>query len=189
MVIKLSYDIDVYRNQLNNLIKSTDLIVELGCHVGNSTKIISDLACDGYVIAIDNSPEAISVMNNLEENNDNIEFISADVRLHDVLEKVTHRLLELNGDYSKKNSLCDILSIDLGGGYHPDTVFKVFYIWSSTLKPKITLIRNKGLIDFVNSAKFTEKIVSEEGYLQSYENQGIPPQIKEFSLWTNSLDI
>ena len=200
MTIKLSYDMKVYRQQLHEVIKNEDVVVELGCHVGKSTEVISNLANKGQIIAIDNSPEAISIMEEFEKNHNNVEFISGDVRLHDVLENVTKRLIELNNISldnshdnlnnkldSSKNSLCDVLSIDLGGGYHPDTVFKVFYIWSSTLKPKVTLIRNKGLIDFVNSIEFSEKIESEEGYLESYENQGIPPQIKEFGLWTDSL--
>ena len=200
MTIKLSYDMKVYRQQLYEVINNEDVVVELGCHVGKSTEVISKLANKGHIISIDNSPEAISIMEEFEKNHNNVEFISGDVRLHNVLENVTKRLIELNkinldNSYnsldndlnSSKNSLCDVLSIDLGGGYHPDTVFKVFYIWSSTLKPKVTLIRNKGLIDFVNSIEFSEKIESEEGYLESYENQGIPPQIKEFGLWTDSL--
>lgn len=191
MTIKLSYNMKVYREQIHNILKDDDIVVELGCHVGKSTEVISNIAKNGHIIAIDNSPEAISIMEEFSNNHENVEFISGDVRLHDVLEKVTKRLIDLNKDLDSQNissnSLCDVLSIDLGGGYHPDTVFKVFYIWSSTLKPRVTLIRNKGLIDFVNSIEFSEKIESEEGYLESYENQGIPPQIKEFGLWTDSL--
>ncbi|MDO5849797.1 MAG: class I SAM-dependent methyltransferase [Methanobacteriaceae archaeon] len=200
MAIKLSYDMKVYRQQLNEVLKENDVVVELGCHVGKSTEVIANIAKNGHIIAIDNSPEAISIMEEFSNNHENVEFISGDVRLHDLLEKVTKDLIDINksnldkfedtdniGTDSSKNSLCDVLSIDLGGGYHPDTVFKVFYIWSSTLKPRVTLIRNKGLIDFVNSIEFSEKIESEEGYLQSYENQGIPPQIKEFCLWSDSL--
>ena len=190
MAIKLSYDMKVYREQLHEVLKDDDFVVELGCHVGKSTEVISNIAKNGHIIAIDNSPEAISIMEEFSNNHENVEFISGDVRLHDVLEKVTKDLIDYSKtktDFIDKNSLCDVLSIDLGGGYHPDTVFKVFYIWSSTLKPRVTLIRNKGLIDFVNSIEHTEKIESEEGYLQSYENQGIPPQIKEFCLWSDSL--
>jgi hypothetical protein len=83
---------------------------------------------------------------------------------------------------------CDILVIDLGGGYHPDTVFKVFYIWSSTFKPKHSIIRNRGILEFFNSAHGSgEDYVSKEGYLESYHDSGIPPQIKEFNLWTPSI--
>jgi len=107
-----------------------------------------------------------------------VNFINEDVRLHDTLLKVF-----------KITQSCDMLLIDLGGGYHPDTVFKVFYIWSSTFKPTHTIIRNRGLLEFFNSAEGKcEKYVSHEGFLESYHDSGIPPQIKEFSLWTDSLE-
>ena len=106
-----------------------------------------------------------------------VNFINADVRLHEVL-----------GDVFRITQSCDILAIDLGGGYHPDTVFKVFYIWSSTFKPKHTMIRNRGVLEFFNSAEGSgEDYVSQNGYIESYHDSGIPPQIKEFDLWTDSL--
>ena len=128
---------------------------------------------DCNVVAIDNSPEAVGVMDDF----DNVEFISGDVRRHEVL-----------AEAFKKVQKCDVLAIDLGGGYHPDTVFKVFYIWSSTFKPKHTVIRNRGLLEFVNSASVSdEKYISLDGFLDSYNDSGIPPLIKEFDLWTPSL--
>lgn len=169
-MIKLSYDIEKYRLDLCNLVSDGDTVIELGCHVGGTTKILSP-NCN--VIAVDNSPEAVEVMNSL----DGIEFISGDVRRHEVLAKAF-----------KKVQKCDVLAIDLGGGYHPDTVFKVFYIWSSTFKPTHTVIRNRGILEFVNSASVGEEdYVSKEGYLNSYNDSGIPPLIKEFDLWTPSL--
>ena len=174
-MIKLSYDVKNYRNQILDLTQNGDTIIELGCHVGNTTRILLDNFKDSQIIALDNSPEAISKMNELA--NDNLEFINADVRLHETLLEVF-----------KKIQKCDILSIDLGGGYHPDTVFKVFYIWSSTFKPKHTIIRNRGILEFFNSSFASdEDYVSSEGYLDSYHDSGIPPQIKEFELWTPSL--
>ena len=169
-MIKLSYDIKKYRQDLLDLANSGDTVIELGCHLGGTTELISDKC---RVVAVDNSPEAIDKMNNLE----NVEFISGDVRLHEIL-----------AEAFKIIQSCDILAIDLGGGYHPDTVFKVFYIWSSTFKPKHTLIRNRGLLEFFNSAQGSgEDCISEEGYLDSYHDSGIPPLIKEFDLWTPSL--
>lgn len=169
-MIKLSYDIKKYRRQLLNLIESGDTVIELGCHIGGTTKLLPK---DCNVIAIDNSPESVEKMDNM----DNVEFISGDVRVHDVLAEA----------FNKVQS-CDVLAIDLGGGYHPDTVFKVFYIWSSTFKPKHTVIRNRGLLEFFNSASGSdEEHHSDEGYLESYNDSGIPPQIKEFELWTPSL--
>lgn len=169
-MIKLSYDIENYRRDLLDLIKSGDTVVELGCHVGGTTKLFP---ADCNVLAIDNSPEAIQEMEKLE----GVKFISGDVRKHEVL-----------AEAFKIIQSCDVLAIDLGGGYHPDTVFKVFYIWSSTFKPKHTVIRNRGILEFFNSAKGSgEDVICEDGYLETYHDSGIPPLIKEFDLWTPSL--
>ena len=175
-MIKISYDINIYRKQLDEVLKENNKVVELGCHVGNSSEIIAKKIKNGKLLAIDNSPEAIPKMKILSEKYKNLEFISGDVRLHDVLEKVAKRITK-----------CDILSVDLGGGYHPDTTFKVYFIWASTLKPKISLIRNRGLIDFIRTSESEEKIESREGWLESCRNEGIPPQIKEFKLWSSKL--
>lgn len=169
-MIKLSYDIKNYRKNLCDIVSKGDVVIELGCHIGGTTKLISN-KCS--VIAVDNSPEAISEMENLK----NVKFISGDVRKHEIL-----------AEAFKITQSCDVLAIDLGGGYHPDTVFKVFYIWSSTFKPKHTLIRNRGLLEFFNSATSSgEDFKSQTGYLDSYHDSGIPPLIKEFDLWTPSL--
>ena len=176
-MIKISYDIHIYREQLKEILKEKDTVVELGCHIGNTSQIIAKKIKNGKLIAIDNSPEAIAPMKTLTNEYSNLEFISGDVRLHEVLEKVAKKVRE-----------CDVLSVDLGGGYHPDTTFKVYFIWASTLKPKITLIRNRGLIDFVRSSETEETIESKEGWLESCGSEGIPPQIKEFKLWSSKIN-
>ena len=168
-MIKLSYDVKIYRQHLLDLVESGDTIIELGCHLGGTTRLFPK---DCNVIAIDNSPEAVDEMAKLDVN-----FISGDVRLHEVI-----------GEVFKITQSCDVLAIDLGGGYHPDTAFKVFYIWSSTFKPKHAVIRNRGILEFCNSAIGSgEEIVSENGYLETYHDSGIPPLIKEFDLWTPKL--
>ena len=168
-MIKLSYDVKNYRKDLRDLTTPGDTVIELGCHLGGTTKLLSDCR----VIALDNSPESVDVMSKF----DNVEFISGDVRRHEILAEVF-----------KIIQTCDVLAIDLGGGYHPDTAFKVFYIWSSTFKPTHTAIRNRGLLEFLNSAEGSgEDYVSQSGYLDSYHDSGIPPLIKEFDLWTPAL--
>ncbi len=168
-MIKLSYDIGNYREDLKDLVKAGDTVIELGCHLGGTTRLIAQ---DCNVIAIDNSPEAVDEMAKLD-----VRFISGDVRKHEVI-----------AEAFKITQSCDVLAIDLGGGYHPDTVFKVFYIWSSTFKPKHTVIRNRGILEFFNSAEGSgEDIRCDEGYLETYHDSGIPPLIKEFDLWTPNL--
>ncbi len=175
-MIKLVYDIKDYRDLLRDTLKKKDSVVELGCHVGNSTKIIAGLVSKGQVIALDNSPESVNKMAIIMEEHPHVEFIRADVRLHKTLELVF-----------KKIGKCDVLSIDLGGGYHPDTTFKVFFIWASTLKPRNTIIRNRGLIDFVNSSITVEDIKSSNGWLESSGDDGIPPRLKELKIWSSKL--
>ncbi len=166
-MIKLCYDVNDYRRQIGDVIKDGDTVIELGCHTGNTSRVI--LENNVKLIAIDNSPEASKEMDRFD-----LTFINADVRLHDTLSEV-FKLIQS----------CDILAIDLGGGYHPDTVFKVFYIWSSTFKPKHTVIRNRGLVEFYNSiSEVSGDYKSQDGFLDSYKDSGIPPQIKEFDLWT-----
>ena len=174
-MIEICYDVKKYRRKILELARNGDSIIELGCHVGNTTREILDNFTDSKIIALDNSPEASERMGEIAC--ENLVFINADVRLHETLLEVYRKMQK-----------CDILAIDLGGGYHPDTVFKVFYIYSSTFKPKHTIIRNRGILEFVNSSKTSaEDYRSDEGYLESYHDAGIPPQIKEFNLWTPSL--
>ena len=151
-MINVAYDIKVYRQTLKDIIQEDDVVVELGCHVGNSTRIISQLAPHGKIIALDKGTESREKLDELKkEVITPIEFIQQDVRLHETLEEVAQKVDEWGG--------CDVLSVDLGGGYHPDTTFKVFYIWSSTLKPRDTIIRN--IVEYVvnfTGARNVEKI-------------------------------
>ena len=178
-MIKIVYDIKVYRQVLRDIIKKDDVVVELGCHVGNSTRIIGDLSPDGAVISLDNSPESVDAMKSVSNTYPSTEFIKADVRLYETLEEVALKIKDIGR--------CDVLSVDLGGGYHPDTTFKVFFIWSSTLKPRDTIIRNRGLLDFIHSASTDELVKSEMGWLESSGNDGIPPRLKEFKLWSSKI--
>ncbi len=179
-MIKIVYNIKVYRQVLRDIIQKEDVVVELGCHIGNSTRIIREFSPEGKIIALDNSPESVDAMKLLTDESKDIEFTKADVRLHETLEEVSRKIDEIGG--------CDVLSVDLGGGYHPDTTFKVFFIWSSTLKPRDTIIRNRGLLDFVHSASTEEIITSKNGWLESSGNDGIPPRLKEFKLWSSKIN-
>ena len=175
-MIHLSYNRQQYQQDMIENINLLDNVVELGCHIGTSTKIISRLNQDGTVYAFDNSPESEEAMNNLGLDYRNVEFFKADVRKEEVLY-----------DFYKKNDKIDVLCVDLGGGYHPDTVFKVFFIWSSVLKPRVSLIRNRGLIDFIKTSTSKENISSKKGYLESSAKNITPHSLKEMSNWSYKL--
>ena len=175
-MIHLSYNRQQYQQDMIENINLLDNVVELGCHIGTSTKIISRLNQDGTVYAFDNSPESEDAMNNLGLDYRNVEFFKADVRKEEVLY-----------DFYKKNDKIDVLCVDLGGGYHPDTVFKVFFIWSSVLKPRVSLIRNRGLIDFIKTSTSKEHISSKKGYLESSAKNITPHSLKKMSNWSYKL--
>ncbi len=175
-MIHISYDRRKYQEDMINNIRTFDNVVEIGCHIGTSTKIISRLNQDGIVYAFDNSPESIEAMSNLGIEYANIHFLNADVRNEEILY-----------DFARKCEKIDVLCVDLGGGYHPDTVFKVFFIWSSVLKPRVSLIRNRGLIDFINSSTTTENIKSDEGFLDSSAKNIVPKDLKELKIWSKKL--
>ncbi|MCI5867667.1 MAG: class I SAM-dependent methyltransferase [Methanosphaera sp.] len=153
-MIKISYKRSDYQQDMIDNIKLLDNVVELGCHVGISTQIISRLCQDGSVYAYDNSPESTKAMRKLQIENKNIIFKNADVRNSDIIKKQA-QLDDI-----------DVLCVDLGGGYHPDTVFKVFFLWSSILKPRVTLIRNQGLMEFVNASQTKDETDTSGGYLK-----------------------
>ena len=84
-MINISYDIKEYRKQLFDIVNDGNVIVELGCHVGNTTKLILDKFDNVKIIAIDNSPEAEGKMEKLEEDYYNLTFITSDVRRQEIL--------------------------------------------------------------------------------------------------------
>ena len=93
-MIKLSYDVKKYRRDLLELVEADDTVIELGCHVGGTTKLI---APECRVIAVDNSPEAIDEMKNIE----NVEFIPGDVRRHEIIAEA-YKIVQS----------CDLLVVD-----------------------------------------------------------------------------
>ena len=84
-MIHISYDRRKYQEDMINNIRTFDNVVEIGCHIGTSTKIISRLNQDGIVYAFDNSPESIEAMSNLGIEYANIHFFNADVRNEEIL--------------------------------------------------------------------------------------------------------
>ena len=64
-MINISYNIKEYRKELFNIADDGNTIIELGCHVGNTTKLILDKFENVNIIAIDNSPEAVGKWKNL----------------------------------------------------------------------------------------------------------------------------
>ena len=71
-MINLSYNICDYRKQILEILNDNDTVIELGCHVGNTSRLI--LENDVKLIALDNSPEAESQI--IKINSPNLIFIN-----------------------------------------------------------------------------------------------------------------
>ena len=56
-MIKLCYDVNDYRRQIGQVINDEDTVIELGCHTGNTSRVI--LENNVKLIAIDNFKNAI----------------------------------------------------------------------------------------------------------------------------------
>ncbi len=67
---------------------------------------------------------------------------------------------------------CHVFACDMGGGRYPDTVFKVWATWAGVLTPRDSLIRNRGLAEFLQRASIDDDTIQKEfdddGWLSSW---------------------
>ncbi|MEO2240718.1 MAG: SAM-dependent methyltransferase [Euryarchaeota archaeon] len=179
-MIALVRSVDRYRELLGEVVREGDVVVELGCHRGAATRRILRRR-PARVVAVDYGEEAREAMTRLEREHRELTFVPGDAREYETLERV----LELLDEPS-----CDVLAVDLGGGMFPDTAFKVYYVWSVTLRPRDAVLRNAGLCEFLLRAELRERIELREddrGYLGELSPPGIPGRVKrrfeEFRRW------
>ncbi|WP_088335031.1 SAM-dependent methyltransferase [Methanopyrus sp. KOL6] len=179
-MIALVKSVEEYRRLLGEVVEEGDIVVELGCHRGASTRVILT-GSPRRVVVVDYGEDAEEAMRELERNHPELTFVKGDAREYDTLERV---LEELGGPE------CDVLAVDLGGGMFPDTAFKVYYVWSVTLRPRDAVVRNAGLCEFLKLAELQEEVhLNDEsrGYLGELSPPGIPGKIRErfeeFKLW------
>jgi len=169
-MISVVYAQQRYHKALEELVKPGDTVIEIGPHIGKSTGIIAKKA--GKVIAIDKSEQAEEAFKKCPKN---VTFIRADARFFSTVDEVL-----------KLTKKCDVFAIDMGGGRFPDTVFKVWAIWSGVFKPRDSLIRNCGVGEFLRRAKVDDpeidktfpKDVKDSGWL-SQTGRKTPSQLKE----------
>lgn len=148
-MISIVYDVMLYRSLLARRVGKGDVVIEIGPHVGKSTITYVDKA--GLVVALDKSPEAAGSFKKLVKEHRNLRFLQEDVRGFEAMKKV----LAL----TKK---CDVLAVDLGGGRYSDTVYKVWASWSGVFKPKNSIIRSRGLAEFLQRAVIVDDSVKQE---------------------------
>lgn len=180
-MISITYNVNCYRELLNNTIKENDTVIEIGPHTGKYMKNYINRTC--LTVAVDKAEQSENSIKNLKTKNKfkNLKFIRGDVRSFETVKKVL--------DEVKK---CDVLCVDMGGGRYPDTVFKVWAVWSGIFKPRDSIIRNRGLGEFIQRAKVKDISITrkfdDSGWMETY-GRSIPYKLKkqmdEFEFWVD----
>ena len=178
-MISITYDVNRYREILNNTIKEQDTVIEIGPHMGGYMK--NYIPRTKETVAVDKAIQSERSIKKLENEFKNLKFVRGDVRCFETVKKV----LEL----TKK---CDVLCVDMGGGRYPDTVFKVWSVWSGVFKPRDSLIRNRGLGEFVQRAKVDDNSIIQKfddyGWMKTW-GRSVPYDLKkqmdEFKFWVD----
>ncbi len=178
-MISIVYNVKGYRELLNKQIKKGDIVIELGPHVGKST--LSYVERTGLTVAVDISPQSEKGFEGFQGGFPNLRFIRGDARSFDTV-----------GNVLKLTGKCNLLAVDLGGGRYPDTVFKVWAIWSGVFKPENSVIRNRGLAEFAQRVKIQDESLRREfeddGWLSLWGRQvpsKLREQLDEFKFWVD----
>jgi len=165
-MILLCYDRERYHELLSETIKPTDTVLEIGPHLGESTKVIAKRAKE--VIAVDKAEQAEQAF---KKKPANVTFVKGDARFFETVDAVL-----------KLKESCDVLAVDMGGGRFPDTVFKVWAVWSGVFKPRDSILRNRGLGEFMRRAQIRDPVLEKDfldgGWL-SQSGRKTPRQLKE----------
>lgn len=176
-MILIAYDVRRYREILNSIVKNSDTVIEIGPHLGEGTRMY--VSKTRLTVAVDKGIQAETAFIKLQKKFDNLKFIRGDVRNFDTVKKV-----------AKLTKNCDVLAVDMGGGRFPDTVFKVWAVWSGIFKPKNSVIRNRGIGEFLQRAKVEDESIKmkfpDDGWLSKW-GRAVPyklkKQMEEFRFW------
>jgi len=168
-MIALLYEVSKYRDFLAKKVKQGDVVIEIGPHVGAAARLYLNKA--SLAVLIDKGEQSEDAMKKLSETYENLRFIRADARRFGTVDSVR----KLTRD-------CDVLAVDMGGGRFPDTVFKVWALWSGVFQPRHSVIRNRGLAEFLQKTKIEDDSLRrdfpEDGWLSVW-GRATPSKLHE----------
>lgn len=176
-MISIVYDVKKYRELLAKTVKDGGVVIEIGPHVGKSTLAYVERA--KKAVAVDVGEQSVAAFERLGKKYPQLRFVHGDARSFATMKEVV-----------KLTERCDVLAVDLGGGRFPDTVFKVWAAWSGVFKPADSVIRNRGLAEFLQRAKIEDDSLkrefSDDGWLSVW-GRATPSKLKdqlgEFGFW------
>ncbi|MFH1787769.1 MAG: SAM-dependent methyltransferase [Candidatus Altiarchaeota archaeon] len=176
-MIRLVYDVGRYRSVLADSVREGDVVVEIGPHVGKSTADYVEKA--GKVVLVDKGSDCAGALDDFAGEHGNVVFVCGDVRGFDAMKLVLNHV-----------DSCDVLAVDMGGGRHADTVFKVWATWSGVFKPRDSVIRNRELAEFIQRVDLDDDSVvcrfDDAGWLAKWGRKTpfkLKKQLEEFKYW------
>lgn len=176
-MISILYDSGKYRDFLSKKIGKGSVVIEIGPHLGHATRRYMENA--KLSVLVDKATQSRDAIKDLMEDHGNLRFVEGDARCFETVLKVR-----------KLTGRCDFLAVDMGGGRYPDTVFKVWAVWSGVFKPKHSVIRNRGLAEFVQKAHVKDETLvrdfPDDGWMSLW-GRAVPSRLKEqmgeFNFW------
>jgi len=176
-MISIVYDVRRYRSLLAEAVREGDFVIEIGPHTGKSTLGYIEKA--GKIILVDKGRDCEKDLRLFADSHEKVSFACADARGFEAVKEVL-----------KETRKCDVFAVDMGGGRHVDTVFKVWATWSGIFKPRDSVIRNRELVEFLSRANIVDDSVKKEfdddGWLATWGRETpyqLRKQLEEFSYW------
>jgi len=168
-MIAVAYNVLKYRTILSKVVREGDTVVEIGPHRGRSTDSYRSKA--GGVVLVDKGLDCASALQEYAGRHGNVVFVCGDARGFDTVSLVLQHIKS-----------CDVLAVDLGGGRYPDTVFKVWATWSGVFKPRDSVIRCRGLGEFLRRSEILDDTIPKDfkdsGWLRDY-GRAVPSKLRE----------
>ena len=176
-MIRIAYDVKRYRQLLSHTVKEGDTVLEIGPHKGESTRAYMEKA--GRIILVDKGSDCAGDLGELAGQNPKATYIGGDARGFDAI-KLTLQHIQS----------CHVFAVDMGGGRHADTVFKVWATWSGVFKPRESIIRNRELAEFMQKTQVADDTLNtdfpDDGWLSKWGRKTpykLKKQLEEFKYW------
>ena len=128
-------NVGTFRRQARDLPRPEDIVIELGCADGQTTRYLARRAA--LVVAVDAAPKVVVAARERNLGRDNIHFVAADA--------------DEVGRVAAVTGAADLLFVDVGGSSPPWIGYKLAKQYRDMFLPRAVILRSKELNDFVRA--------------------------------------
>ena len=134
-------NVGTYRRYARDLPRPEDIVIELGCADGQTTRYLARRAA--LVVAVDAAPKVVSAARERNLGRDNIHFVAADA--------------DEVGRVAAVTGAADLLFVDVGGSSPPWIGYKLAKQYRDMFLPRAVILRSKELNDFVRAVSSVDE--------------------------------